>query len=193
MPASALSASAADIPVAQIAVSKGHVLQDGARVFTDHEGVEVRDPDGRLLVRYRDGVLEIEAVGDLALSAKGKLHLSAGEGVHVDAGPELNLRADRLHAEAKATKLVAGVVSLFARDVSTTATRAVQRVERWELTAHRIVEQAHDAFRDVENLAQQHVGRLRTIVDDVYSVTSRRTDMVSEDDTSIDGKHVLLG
>ena len=177
----------------QASIPSSTVLRDGASVSTDADSVEVRDPDGRLLIRYRNGSLELDAQGDLSLSAAGKIRLSAGEGVDVDAGPELHLRADQLAAEAKATKLVAGAVSLFAREVSCTATRVAQRVERWELTAHRIVEQARDVFRDVEGLAQVRAGRLRTIVEDVYSVTSRRTDMVSEDDTSIDGKHVLLG
>jgi hypothetical protein len=37
------------------------------------------------------------------------------------------------------------------------------------------------------------VGRARTIVRDLYSLTSRRSVMVSKEETSIDGEKVLLG
>ncbi len=55
------------------------------------------------------------------------------------------------------------------------------------------MERSRDVFRDVADLCQSRVGRARTLVSDVYSVFSRRSVMVSEDETSIDGNKILLG
>ena len=79
----------------------------------------------------------------------------------------------------------------------TTAQSLSYNVERYELTADRLVEKTRDAFprafRDVGDLLQIRAGRVRTLVQDVYTMCSRRTVMISRQDTSIDGKRILLG
>lgn len=70
---------------------------------------------------------------------------------------------------------------------------AAVRVGRWELEAHRIVETAADVFRNVKGLAQTRAGRLRRIVTGSYELFADRAAISSEQDTSIDGRRVLLG
>ena len=81
----------------------------------------------------------------------------------------------------------------WARAIVTSAEQIVETAARVERTAHRLIERARDAFRDVSELSQSRLGRVRTIVREGYSLTSQRTTMVSKDDTSIDGKRILLG
>ena len=50
-----------------------------------------------------------------------------------------------------------------------------------------------EAAGHAPDLAQTRAGRIRTLVQDVYTTHARRTVMVSEEDTSIDGAKVLLG
>ena len=67
------------------------------------------------------------------------------------------------------------------------------RTPRWELHADRIVEGAVDVYRDVKGLAQTRAHRMRTVVRDAYRLLAGRTSIISEEDTAIDGKRVLLG
>ncbi len=79
---------------------------DGARVELAGEAIEVFDPAGRLMIRYRDGALEVSpAQGDLVLaSATGRVRIAAATDVVVEAARDLCLSAQRgLEASAGAT------------------------------------------------------------------------------------------
>lgn len=177
-------------------------LADGASVHADDRTAEIRDGAGRLLIRYRDGALELSPTeGDLILQApRGRVLLRAQRSLELESEGELRLSAEqtelatgRLQLEAKESRVVTGVAVVFARDIATTANRLACNVERYEVEATRIVEKARDAFREITDLAQTRAGRLRTLVADLYTLDSRRTMLRSDDDTSIDGKRVLLG
>jgi hypothetical protein len=195
---------------------------DGSSATIEDGALTLRDAEGLLLVRHRDGVTEIAAArGDLQLSApEGRVSIQAGTDVVIEAArdliqhaprrvelgtgardrPEISIepnatkvRATRLEVESQSARVVSGQVAVFANRIATTAKDVVQEVERYELTATRIVERAKDAFRDVTDLAQSRMGRVRTVVRDVYSLQSRRAVMTSTDETVIDGKKILLG
>lgn len=142
-------------------------LADGASVEVSGEGAEIRDREGRVLVRYADGQAHVVAAdGDLVLAApEGRVILRAGTDVSIEAEGSLVQRARVL----------------------------VQTAERVELSAERIVSKATDVYHEVSELWQTRVGRVRQLVKDTFTLSSRRTEMTSEDDTSIDGKRVLLG
>jgi hypothetical protein len=211
------------IGVLQAVRRPGIELPDGAVAEVRDGALELRDAGGRLLVRYASGEAEIAApAGDLTLAAPaGRVVLRAGTDIAVDAArdvvhragrrldlsagdaasePQIHLEpgvaeiaADRLGLRAKAARVAARQVEVLAREVATTAERIATSAERYELTATRLVEKTRDAFRDVVELSQSRVGRARTIVRDLYSLTSRRSVMVSKEETSIDGEKVLLG
>jgi hypothetical protein len=211
------------IGVLQAARGPGIELPDGAVAEVRDGALELRDAGGRLLVRYASGEAEIAApAGDLTLAAPaGRVVLRAGTDIAVDAArdvvhragrrldlsagdatsePQIRLEpgaaeiaADQLGVRAKAARVAARQVEVLARGVATTAERIATSAERYELTATRLVEKTRDTFRDVVELSQSRVGRARTIVRDLYSLTSRRSVMVSKEETSIDGEKVLLG
>ena len=197
-------------------------LPGGGSVEATEGAVELRDPAGRLLVRYAEGKAEVAAPsGDLVLSAPaGRVVLRSGLDVEIEAardvvhragrsvavaagaGAEPQLRveprevavaAERVTAEAKEARLVGGEVTTIARAVSTTAQSFALATDAYELVAGRLVEKTRDAFRDVADLAQSRIGRLRTIVAGISTQRARRTVIVSTDDTSIDGRKIHLG
>ena len=106
---------------------------------------------------------------------------------------ETRLASARLEVKADHSRLVTAQAAVVAQRIATTAGTLVQSVERFELTATRLIEKTRDAFRDAEGLIQTRAGRARTIVKDAFSLHARRTSMASTEDTSIDGNKILLG
>lgn len=164
------------------------MLGDGTRAVVHEGGLEIHDARGRLLVRYADGAATIEAAsGDLRLSApRGRVTIDAAEDIVLDAGKDL-------HQRAKRALFTADDVEIVARTIVTHAERIAETAGSIERTAHRLVERAQDAFRDVKGLSQSRLGRVRTLVKETYSLHTGRTTLVSKDDTSIDGNRILLG
>lgn len=210
------------VGVLHAASAPGLALPDGGHAQLVDGQLELRDGDGNLILRYANGSAEIAAPrGDLTLSApQGKVQLKAatdisfeavrdvtsvaGRCVDVRAGnieaPQLRvaskkttLNSDRIEVKANKTEFATNSATMVADSIATTARTLAYNVERYELTAQRLVEKTRDTFRDVSDLLQTRVGRVRTLVDDVYALYSRRSVMVSKQDTSIDGERILLG
>lgn len=213
------------IAVLHAAAPETLFLPDGARAEVEGGRLELRDAEGRLLVRYENGHAEIAAPsGDLRLCApEGRVviesaldvALRSGRDVHIETArrfdvstpasssapaASLSLDAKRavLHAPhvevtSKTARLATSRATVLARSIAVTAESLAQTVVKYELTAERLVEKTKDSFRDASDLAQTRAGRLRTIVKDVLSMHARRSVLVSTDETSIDGKKVLLG
>jgi hypothetical protein len=80
-----------------------------------------------------------------------------------------------------------------AHAITATAERIAVNAATYELLAERVVQRSRDAFREVTDLAEERIGRVRALVRDVYSLSSRRTVLISSDDTSIDGSRIQLG
>lgn len=181
-------------------------LPDGSTVTVADGAVEIADPEGRVLVRFRDGAAEIAApAGDLVLAAPaGRVVIRAAREVSIEAGPEgssrlgvdaaaTRLSSPQLEVKTESARLTTAEATVLARRIATTATTLVQTVERFELTASRLIERTRDAFRDTSELSQTRVGRARTIVKEAFTLHARRTALTSTEDTSIDGSKVLLG
>jgi len=169
-------------------------LDDGSAILLQDGGAVIVDEQRRVRLRYRDGEVEICAPdGDLVMRApQGRIVMDAAEGLELNA-PELGVRCERLAVEAHDSRLQGRNVTVVADRVATSAASIVQKAERYELEAGRLVESARDAFRTVSNLAHTRLGRARTFVRESFALRSRRTVMRSESDTVIDGKRVLLG
>jgi hypothetical protein len=198
-------------------------LADGTSARLDGDAIELRDGAGRLLVRHEPGTTTILAPErDLKLLApRGRVVIEGGTDVAIHAGRDLahaagrrldlaagvsadhpqvrldaagaQVEAARIEVRVKKTHVVAAEAALVARKIATTAEELVLNVERYELTAERIVEKSKDAFRDVKELFQQRIGRAKTVVKGAYALHTGRTTMVSTEETSVDGKKILLG
>jgi hypothetical protein len=186
------------------------------------DSIVVRDRGGAVVVVFdeRTGSATIAApAGDLRLSApRGRVVLDAAMDVSVTAGRDLVQQAGRRIAigggETAAIAVDDGAVRVVTPEVSVSAERTrveiadarvqadrletvaaevVWAVGKLTIGAERLFERVVDAYRDVEGLLQTRAGRVRTVVEDTYQLTSRKTTLASTDDTSIDGKRVLLG
>lgn len=200
---------------------------DGGRVtLLGEDTLEFRDAEARLLVRYRDGALEIAPpTGDLRLSAPaGQVRIDAALDVSVSAGRELSLSgAARVRVEAseaagsalpsrlelgpasavlsgrsvefRAHRLrsVVNALETVASTVRTSATRVELHARDLETTVERISTRAKEAVEEFADLWETRAGRVRALVRGTYRLETSSTALTSEDDTSIDGRRVLLG
>lgn len=199
---------------------------DGGRVERVGDALELRDPEGRLLVRYRDGALELSpARGDLVLSApQGRVRIDAALDVAIEAGRDVALRGaravelgvagaeddplrTRLSLQGGAAKLASRALELRARKLGAiaascelvatamraSATNLEARAETIEASARDLKTRAISLVSEVAELWETRAGRARTTVTGRYELETKRTTLRSEDDTSIDGKRVLLG
>jgi hypothetical protein len=204
----AVRASSARAPALRIVADAGSTqeiaLADGATVKV-HDGAvaEVRDACDRLLVRYENGRAEIAApAGDLVLSAPGgRVVVRAASDVVIEAerdllqraGQRAGVEARKLHVKSGEAHLETAQATVVAERILTTARVLAHNVERFEVTATRLLEKTRETYREAADLLQTRAGRLRTLVEDTYSLHARRTTIVSKEETSIDGKKVLLG
>lgn len=195
---------------------------DGASARLHDGALELRDEADRLVVRFVEGRLEIGPEnGDLVLCApRGRVVLESALDVELEAGRDIRHRAarrvdtvvgredepvlraepQRLSVQTKDLAVRAGRAQLASRSaevlsqvLTTTAERIVQKAKRYDLTAERTVHRARDAFYEVADLAEQRVGRARSIIQGTFSLKSKRTVMTSSEDTALDGKRILLG
>jgi len=198
------------IAAVRAALPPALALSDGATAALEDGALALRGPDGALLVRYAEGCVAIappsgdlrlaapagrviiEAGQDIVVRAARDLAHEAGRAMHLEA-PAASLKAKRLAVEAREGRLTAGLATVLARRITTSAEAVTVRCVRHELEATKLVERTREAFRDTEDLAQTRVGRSRTVVKDVYSLFSRRAVMVSREETSVDGRKILIG
>lgn len=182
-------------------------IEGGGSVSVQGKTAEIRDAEGRVLVRFADGAAEIVAsAGDLRLAApNGRVLVESSQEVSFTVGagraaPQLRIgtaavevETERIDVKSQVGRFVTDQASVLAHRLTTTATSVSYGVERFELAATQIVERARDTFRDATELAQTRAGRVRTIVSDLYSLYSKRTALQSTEETSVDGSKVLLG
>lgn len=198
---------------------------DGTRAALVDGAIELCDREGRLLVRYVDGVAEVAPVsGDLRLAApRGQVRIEAGTDVVVSAQRDVAIRGDRsaelaagepnielpsavrveargaeltgshVDVTARATRVTSGEATLVAREARTSATRIDVAATRIETTAEHVVTRAKSLVQNVSGLLESKLGRARTIVEGAFSLRSKSTSMKSKEDTSVDGRRVLLG
>lgn len=136
----------------------------GAKAQAEDGAIVVRNAEGRCVLRYDP------ATGAVELSADGELTLAA-----------------------KSVKIRAELIEHDAREVRTYAELVGISTARWDLAAGKITERARNVFRDVTGLVQTRAKRARYVVDGALTLFGKRTTVRSQEDTTIDGKRVLLG
>ena len=105
----------------------------------------------------------------------------------------MHLSAPEVAITARDASIESGLLRFAARSVITTATRIAEDVERHERSAQSIVERARNSYREISELAESRVGRVRTIARGLMELAAERTEIRSDKDTAIDGQRVLLG
>jgi hypothetical protein len=137
-----------------------------------------------------EGLLRIEGDDVILRSPTGRIIIEAS-GVEVRAD-RTDIESATLNVTARTASLHSGETTIIADVIRTTADEVATHVGRWELQAKRVVERALVAVRD-NDVVQATVDRMRLFARDSLQLLAKRTAIVSEEDTTVDGKRVLLG
>lgn len=189
--------------------------REGRRVAaTGSQGTVIEAAAGDLVLRAPGGRVRVEAAVDVELTAARDVVARAGRDVVDRAARRAELAAcdedgkgtklelgrrsleattERFALHAKEAELAAGELSILSRSVTTRALALTEVVGRVERTADSVTLRAKERLEDVTGHAHTRLGRATTVVQETYALRSRRTELVSEDDTAIDGRKVLLG
>lgn len=160
---------------------------DGGEVTLVGRALEFRDAEGRLLVRYQDGSLEVApASGDLHLKAPtGRVHIQAAADIRLEAGRDLSLSAAR-SAELSTTQEGSSPTSvrvhadgavLSGRNIEVRSQRLRQIASTLEVIATTIRSSAsrmETQVKDYEVTAERKVLRVRELAEDVTDLLETR-------------------
>lgn len=152
-------------------------------------------PHGKVVVEAALDV-EITAARDIVQHGVRKLVARAGAKAETTlrlGATEAVLEAPAVTACARRASLEADEVTTLAERVSLRATEVAWALGRMELRAERWRQRVRDIYSDVDGMVQTKAARIRNLVSESFHLSSTRTRLVSKEETSIDGKRVLLG
>jgi len=181
----------------------------------------LRDAEGHLVFEHRAGKSVVHVADDLELAAGGDLVLRAAREVRVESGEAIAARAlgpielcsevsggaSALSLDGDRARLTSAHVSVaaeradvkvtdanvVAKTLRTVAYRILERADRVERTADRVVERAREAFREIQELDQTKAGRLRLVADTALSLLGRSTTLKAREDVKVQGEKIYLG
>ncbi len=193
------------------------VDREGRLVVRYADGAaEIAPPVGDLVLRAPLGSVRIDAAADVSISAardaivegarRSELRLSRGEAASAAHNPSDDL-SSRVSVDRKATtivgpsvevrsraaRLVAAKADVVAQAIRTSASSIDTVAKKIDVSAERVTTHAHDVVMLVTNLVETRARRMRTLIRETLSIRSRSTALRSKEDTSIDGRRVLLG
>jgi hypothetical protein len=186
------------------------------------ERLRVRDGGGRLIFEHdpESGKTTLSVAGDLSLHAGGQLDLVAVRGVRLmSPGPvtlesQTLLRAGVTGPRFAGLRALPGKLVLTGRRLEAAAERANMAFERleargkqWEAAAEqvkltasrletvadRVLRHAKNVYDRVDELKQERLGRLRTLVRDAIDLRGKAATLVTEGEIRIDGERIHLG
>ena len=136
--------------------------------------------------------------GDRSRATSGDRSRATSEGasraahLHLE-GDRATLAARRLDVEAEHANGALGVVTLLARHIATRVDSATLEARAYEVSVTSLVTKARDTLTEVAESIETRAGAMRSLVKGLFALHSERTALVSKEDTSVDGKKILLG
>lgn len=176
-------------------------------VRTDGTTTEVCAPSGDLKLSAPEGRVIVESGADVVVSAgRDVVHharraatISAGEQASSPAA-EIRVTPDRIAIQGRRAEVVLGAVRSKIREIETIADRVdtaarevLVRAAHVETRAERWIQESRASLRKVTDVAEEEIGRVRSVVREAFSLFARRVSVEAEEEASIDGKRVLLG
>jgi len=98
-----------------------------------------------------------------------------------------------VEAHAKRARLISAGADVIAQAIRSSATTIETRARKIDVTAEQVVRRAKDVLDEISGLVETRAGRVRSLVRGAFSLKSKTTTMRSSEDTSVDGRRVLLG
>jgi hypothetical protein len=165
-----------------------HMPEGDLDLVAPQGGIRIQARDGMLLdasaVEIRGRRAVVLTVGGMLEKVRSRFALTRrGAAIRAE---RLNMNADRAELNFERTQIRGERARAEIKNVHVEG-------ERLERTFDTVITNAKNAYESVEELSQQLVGRLRTIVSDAWHVRSKRTLLRSDENTQIDGKKIDLG
>lgn len=190
---------------------------ESVRVFSSaNELLFEYDPQsGKTRLFVPKGDLELVAPrGDIRLLAGGNLRLH-GQSVIINARQRLGLAVRaaagsiqslvslgrrRVRVEGEQLEFEAATAKSKFRSSHSESERCETHVQDLRIAVHRmetnadcIIENATNVYRSVADLLQHTAGRMKTLVDSIYQLRTKKAFLKSEDDFKIKGEKIHLG
>lgn len=185
-----MDASSSAFIIGVVASRRGRLEELAAHDVTVGQDAELRT--GSVSARVEDGSIVVRSAdGSIVLThdpERGETRLCQPAGDLVLEAP-----AGTMRLKAKELEFEAEQITQRADRVLTVASHIGWSADRWELRVNRIKERAREVYRDVDEVLSTRAGRLRTVVRTSAQLLAKRTTIRSKEDTSIDGRQVLLG
>jgi hypothetical protein len=162
--------------------------------------------EGDLELSTQNGDIVLDSAQDIRLRGRG-VDISGEHQVGLRVGasgdPEraaISLRRQRLQLQSPQLQVTSARSSVHSKEIRFIGGSFEATFERFRVKAERIswlantwVENARNAYRDIEELCQSRVGRMRTLVDKTYLVSSKRILFRSESDYKVQAEKIHLG
>lgn len=140
--------------------------------------VALLDRERRVVVRYDGDTLTLgDGRANLALVTRGEVAIDAGS----------------VRIASRSTTAAWGDASFSFTALRESARKVVREARELETRAARKVEELGVLRQTVTDVVEHRWKRARTFVDDTFALRARKTKVASTEDTSIDGRRVLLG
>jgi hypothetical protein len=108
-------------------------------------------------------------------------------------GDRATVGARRIDVDAEHANVTASVVTTLARRIATRVDSATLEARAYEVAVTSLVTKARDTLTEVADSIETRAGAMRSLVKGLFALHSERTALVSKEDTSVDGKKILLG
>lgn len=108
-------------------------------------------------------------------------------------GDRASVGARRLDVDTEHANVTASVVTALARRIATRVDSATLEARAYEVAVTSLVTKARDTLTEVAESIETRAGAMRSLVKGLFALHSERTALVSKEDTSVDGKKILLG
>lgn len=152
------------------------------------EIVEVRDPQGRLILEYAAGraVLYLGGAALTVAADDGAIEISSDREIRIRSAKGLALEAPELDARIERTRFEGGTIQARAGVVEV----AWGRIEQ---TANRVILWSKSLYQRIESLFHTRAGRVRTDTAGAFQVQAGEARMRADGDVHVNGRTVHLG
>lgn len=166
--------------------------QDGASALLRDDGeiLELRDPQGRLIIEYDTresrAIFYFPEAQLRVRSADGKVEFSSDQGMKFATKGALELEAKRLDARI-------GETDFRGERIVARATEVRVAWGKLEQVVGRLFTFAKNVYERVEGLLHSRAGRVRAESKGSYLVQAERVTVAAQDDVKLQGKVINVG
>ena len=170
-----------------------HDADSGVTTLTVHQDNRLRLSTSRTLDLFGAEGVRIASPGPVVIESGVLARMRSGSASVMLSAAGLILEGASTALRSRSLEIEALSTRLRSKTATASGERADVRFERTDAECQTLHLKAKRVFRSISGLCQTLAGRARMVVSDSWQVDSKRTRLVSQQDTSIDGEHIHLG